>query len=104
MHFLPEKIDETEVDSEMFQIDNKQKLQNVSNILYGMGLDEESASSVFLHKDKIYVPISNFDGYDKKDFQRAALERGYNVSVNGPNFIIDLSNPAFSLNESITQN
>ena len=57
-----------------------------------------------MHKDKIYVPISNFDGYDKKDFQRAALERGYNVSVNGPNFIIDLSNPAFSLNESIVTN
>jgi hypothetical protein len=98
---LPEKVNEIEVDNEIFQSDNKQKLQNIANILYGMGLDEENASSIFLHKDKIYVPISNFDGYDKKDFQRATLERGYNVSVNGPNFIIDLSNPAFSLNESI---
>jgi hypothetical protein len=101
---LPEKIDETEVGSEIFQIDNKKKLQNISNIMYGMGLDDEVATTAFLHKDKIYVPISNFENNNKKEFKTAVTERGYNISVNGPNFIIDLSNPAFSLNESTITN
>lgn len=98
---LPEKVNEIEVDNEIFQSDNKQKLQNIFNIMYGMGLDEENSSTVFLNKDKIYVPISNFEGYNQEDFKKAVIERGYNVYVEDDNFVIDLSNPLFSLNESV---
>jgi len=87
-----------------FEVDNIEKLKNISKIVYGITGDEEMAMNMLLSQadSTIYIPL---DVYMDEEILNKLLdsltERGYNISnISTDEIEIDLANPVYSLNEN----